>query len=333
MKKFKINLQLFAEPTQPQEDINELLKAFDGMNGNSDDNQEPLDTQEPPSGTTLESEEMNLEGGENEPPSGTTQEPSTQAEPIETNEPPSGTTQELLLGKFKTVEDLEKAYQESQSLLGKQGSELGEYRKMLQNNQLNMGITNIPNQSEDVFEQMDDEDLVNSFLTNPKGFLKGFLELSKGEIVQSTKAERERDEYIQKFFNDNSDINYLKNDFMELFEKTKDPELSLLAVRGKSTGNLDSLLKNESFVSKNFSNDNLKKLFENENILNSIASNLPEKIKNDIIQEYVKTLKETKAPEMLGKNNGSTAKLPPKQYSNFGEAFDDNVSFLKNYNK
>jgi len=53
--------------------------------------------------------------------------------------------EKLLAGKYKTVEDLERAYQEASSKLGQQGSELGELRKLIEER--------LPAEDETEFEQ------------------------------------------------------------------------------------------------------------------------------------------------------------------------------------
>src|SRR4051812_18493311 len=47
-------------------------------------------------------------------------------------ETPAETEQRLLAGKYKSPEDLERAYQEAERRLGEQGNELGQYRAYLE---------------------------------------------------------------------------------------------------------------------------------------------------------------------------------------------------------
>lgn len=67
----------------------------------------------------------------NEPVADNATEPPVEETPVEpvVSEPPK---EELILGKFKSADEVVKAYQEAQSLIGRQGQEMSELRRMVE---------------------------------------------------------------------------------------------------------------------------------------------------------------------------------------------------------
>ena len=87
-------------------------------------------TESPLSKWIHEGEEKDIEPAEAETTETKAEETKTEEGPPEQEEKP--TEEKLILGKFKTHEELEKAYPELEKVLGKQGQKIARFNKLSQ---------------------------------------------------------------------------------------------------------------------------------------------------------------------------------------------------------
>ncbi len=333
-KRFKINFQLFAESQMSEEDI-ELLRYAgldeDGnplTNDNAEENQNgPLDINEEPNVTPEEMPD-NLQDSQNGAvaPEELPKDAETDSLNNTGNEPALAEQTPLILGKFKNQAELERAYLELQNRLGRQSNEIGEMRRRLHQ----PPEEKITSDNGGLFDGVSDEELLKSFSSNPKKFLQGVLDIAGTETLEKAKAElkaeTERENYLKEFFADNGDFYDLKEDFIAISDKVKDPEIALHAVRGMKLGKLDNLFSDTSYLKKHIDSPGMKEILSDV----STVDKLSEKVKQKIIDDYLKKARASNSQVTLISNEaGSAPKTPPKKYNNIGEIKEDAVAFLK----
>ncbi len=332
---FKIDFQLFAEKWSDEEV--ELFQSLgldaDGnpiAEGNDEDNpMDPLDINEGDTVTPdLNPDNLSAssEGAET-PEAPVVPEDdslSSQEEPAFTEQTP------LILGKFKNQAELERAYLELQNRFGKQSNEIGEIRRMLSH----PPDENASSDNGGLFSDIPKEQLMESFAADPHKFLKGIIEIAGTETLEKAKeairAETQREKFLEEFFGQNSDFSELRDSFIEISEQVKDPQIALNAVRGMKLGQLDNLFSDTSYLEKHLDSPGMKAIFSDV----SVVERLSDKVKQKIIDNYLKKAKESRSNVNLISNDaGSLPKTPPKTYRNFNDMTEDAVSFLKELNK
>ena len=250
------------------------------------------------------------------------------------NEPANTQTTPLILGKFKSVDELINAYTNLESYSGRQASQISELNQKLSANVPANGNSPVPSQNtkitQDFFQNVTDEQLQDYMVSNPKEFFNYLI----NDVVLRARNEVSRDnsvnDYVQKFFSDNPDMAGYIDEFKSLTEEIGNPEYALNIIRGKKAGNLTSLLSDERFIQDNLNNGNLDSLLSDD----KIASRLSNNVKQKIIDEYVKGLEASKSNvNLMNNSSGAISKLPPKSYGNMYEMHDDAVEFLKQLEK
>lgn len=255
------------------------------------------------------------------------------AQPLN-NEPAKEQTTPLILGKFKSVDELMNAYTNLEAMSGRQASQISELNRKIADGLPQNGQTAVPqNKSEitqDMFSGISDEDLQQMLFSNPRGVLTAIMQDVTSKAMEDAKLETTANDYVNKFFAENPDMMAHIDEFKGLTAEIGNPDYALEIIRGRKAGNLNDLLKNEQFVSDNIKNGNLKSVLSDEGILSQLGDN----VKQKVIDEYLKGIEASKSKAtVMNSNSGSISKLPPKTYENVYDAFDDNVAFLKELEK
>lgn len=332
---YKINFQLFAEPLR-EEDV-ELLNyvGLDAegnplVENNEEENQNgPLDINEE-SGVTPEIPDKlpDSEPGADAPAElleGTEKETVNE----KGNEPALTEQTPLILGKFKSQAELERAYQELQNLLGRKSNEISELRGRLQS-----APEEASSDNDGLFDGISNEQILEGLAADPKKFLTELLSIAgEGTLVKAKsalKAEAERERYLKDFFDGNSDFADLREDFIVISDRVQDPEIALNAVRGMKIGNLENLFSDAVYLKRHLDSPGMKELFADV----AIAEKLSDKLKQKIIDDYLKKAKASQSQVNLMTNElGSAPKTPPKKYNSINDVTEDAVSFLKELEK
>ena len=334
---YRINFQLFAEEWSDEE--KELFQSLGlDADGNpiAEDNDEDNLTTDP-----LEINAGDLENPETLPDNLSDITEGAEAPEIPVNpenesvnspneEPALKEQTPLILGKFKNQAELERAYLELQNRFGRQSNELGEIRKHLKNSP--EGGASAP--VDELFGGLSNEDLLKSFSANPKKFLKEMLDIAGSETFaqakEAIKAETERERYLKEFFEDNSDFEDLREDFVSISERVNNPEIALNAVRGMKLGKLDNLFSDTVYLEKHLDSPGMKAILSDV----SVVERLSDKVKDKIIADYLKKVQESKSGVNLISNDaGALPKTPPKKYQSINDVTEDAVAFLKELEK
>jgi hypothetical protein len=194
----KINLQLFAEPVAPtgtpteapiaQEEpvVQEPTPAAQEPRSTSDRLKSLWDNANAPAQPVTENQQNQVdnpanqapkaEGTENEPPKADN--PETQAQP-----------NNKILGKYETVPDLIKAYQNIQTAYNKDHQALIDSQKIIEQLKAESQKPSIPDeQTDDDLEGLDDEALLEKFYSGPKGVLQKIVEKTLGSKIKEVES-------------------------------------------------------------------------------------------------------------------------------------------------
>ncbi len=250
------------------------------------------------------------------------------------NEPATEQTTPLILGKFKSVDELKNAYTNLEAMSGRQASQISELNRKIAEGLPQNGQTAVPQVkkeiTQDMFSGINDEDLQQMLFSNPRGVLTALMEDVSQKAKEDAKLETTANDYVNKFFAENPDMMTHIDEFKALTAEIGNPDYALEIIRGRKAGNLNDLLKNEQFVSDNMKNGNFKSVLSDEGIFSQLGDN----VKQKVIDEYLKGIESSKSKAtVMNSNSGSISKLPPKTYENVFDAFDDNVAFLKELEK
>lgn len=241
------------------------------------------------------------------------------------NEPQKETTP-LIGGKFKSYDDLLKDYNELERHSGNQASQINELRKQVGGeNPDNMPVPERITQ-EDMFGNVTDEQLSELIISHPKEFISQMMNVLKSDVQSTVSKESTVNKYLDEFFSGNSDISEYSEEFKNLCSELNNPQYALEVIRGRKAGNLDELMANEEYVKKNLNGGKLDSFLNDE----SIYEKLGDKVKQKIIDDYVKNVKASKSNvSPLNSDTGYASKVPPKTYADFNEMRDDSINFLK----
>ncbi len=241
------------------------------------------------------------------------------------NEPQEETTP-LIGGKFKSYDDLLKAYNELERHSGNQASQINELRKQVGGGSPNN--TPVPERitQEDMFGNVTDEQLSELIISHPKEFISQMMNVLKSDVQNTVSKESTVNKYLDEFFSGNSDISEYSEEFKNLCSELNNPQYALEVIRGRKAGNLDELMANEEYVKKNLNGGKLDSFLNDESIYEKLGDN----VKQKIIDDYVKNVKASKSNvSPLNSDVGYASKVPPKTYADFNEMRDDSVNFLR----
>ncbi len=250
------------------------------------------------------------------------------------NEPALEQTTPLILGKFKSVDELMNAYTNLEAMSGRQASQIGELNRKIAEGLPQNGQTTVPQKeneiTQDMFGGLSDAELQQMLVSNPRGVLTALMQDVTSKAREEAKLENSANDYVNKFFAENPDMLPYIDEFKSLTAEIGNPDYALEIIRGRKAGNLNDLFKNEQFVSDNMKNGNFKSVLSDEGILSQLGDN----VKQKVIDEYLKGIETSKSKAtVMNSNSGNISKIPPKTYDNVFEAFDENVAFLKELEK
>jgi hypothetical protein len=238
-------------------------------------------------------------------------------------------------GKFKSPEELERAYLEIEKLSGRQANELGELR-----GKVNGGLPPAQNPAasfsaaagqnngsvvDTLFGDYDNEKLSAALLAKPIEVLRAIEQGLLERTSQSFDYKNEVDRAARQFFGDNPDLVYMIDDFKDYANRYGNVEDALAMVRGKKAGNLDSLLDDDVFVKNNLNRGGLKRLFESDEVIGF----LPDSVKAKIIEGHVGKLAES-APGVppLAAGSGAAPARPARDYDSVDDILEETVRQL-----
>lgn len=252
------------------------------------------------------------------------------ADNTDVSEPQKETTP-LIGGKFKTYDDLLKAYNELEKYSGSQASQISELRKQVAGGN-GQGQETVPERTTqgDMFGNVTNEQLSEFMIGHPKEFVEQIVNQLRNDVASMTERENTVNKYVDDFFSENSDIADYKDEFRELCNELNNPRYALEVIRGRKAGNLDELMANEDYVKRNLEGGKLNGFLNDESIYEKLGDN----VKQKIIDDYVKSVKQSKSnASPISGETGYASKVPPKKYSDFTEMSDDAIEYLKELEK
>lgn len=330
---FKMNLQLFADnqPTQPsQADLTaQAMQILQNQGGNSQPSQ-AAPTEQPQKGSNPQN------SPQSQPNSGQPegqQAPNNQAAPTaeQPNQAPPDANA-LILGKFKSPEELANAYANLEAMNTKTRQELAQQAQQSQATQAAMDqmkqqMNNVVNpqqaQQNQSTPEQDNEKFMNNFYENPTQSIQQMVQqmIEKSVMPQLQPMQQQYQQQQQKAQWDNAVSQFAQNTpDLEQFKSAmanvlqKDPTLNnhpdpmqalniaYNMAKGQQYQDPNTLLQNQDFV--------------NNNIMNN------QDIKNQIIQQYLQDMKQNnQAPVVIsGQANGATPVVPENKPQNMQEA-------------
>ena len=246
------------------------------------------------------------------------------------NEPSTEKTTPLIAGKFKSYDDLIKAYSELERHLGTQTSTINELRKQVESKTSQPdNTTTVPDNNritqEDMFGNVTDEQLQQFMLERPREFISLLTNQINNNTMNVVNRQNSVNKYVDEFFSENSDLASFTDEFKALSQELGNPQYALEIIRGRQAGNLDNLMNNTDYVQRNIKDGKFSSFLNDENI----SSQIGEKVKQKIINDYIESVKKSKSEvSPLNSNTGYASKVPPKTYENFNDMRDDSIAFL-----
>lgn len=249
--------------------------------------------------------------------------------------PPEPAVPELLLGKFKSQEELAKAYQEAEKKISAQGQERATYEQQLAAERAEK--KRFEQMARDFYQRQFDQPTAeqlaeqkkewqDKYYEDPQGAIQELLEKERRAIfeqyvqplhsqVQQSEAQRQFERHYTRLSSQHPDFEALAPEIEKVFAER--PHLSLLP---------DSLEVAYNLVKAGQADPS--SLLQNQDIRAKLKTD--EDFKQEIIKEYLQGIQSGKPPAVIGQMGESPAALPT-EIRTTADAKKASLAFLERF--
>jgi hypothetical protein len=231
---------------------------------------------------------------------------------------PQQSGQDLILGKFKTVDDLANSYKNLEGFSTQTRQEVAQLKSLVDNYQNIIGMLQQqgqqpnqmqPEQAQVVEPQIDNEALLTQFYDDPAGTLSKMIEQKARELINPIQSKLQMDEE-QKVWNQRAvDFGKSHPDAGQYAEEMKQALIQFPDLQ-KSPSAFDiayNYVKGQKAASLDPAN-----LAKDENFLNQYVLNNPD-VKNRVLQTHMQSIQQNTPPPVLGNQVGGQQLGMPEQ--------------------
>lgn len=321
-----LNLQLFGEGEEPVESVEPEPQPAQG------------EVEEPTYASLSEFlNQYEQETGEAEQ----TQEvePQTQGETQEAPPEEKSDEEKLILGKFKTQEDLVDAYQEAEKRISRYGQyssrakkELEQLRGQVAQLQRYVKEAQQPKKEQPSKEEIErrNQEWLDKFYDNPVEALDEVVQDRVKKVVEPIQKDYEMQRYTRHY---NSQVQEVRQKYPD-FDNYTPKMQEIVQKQGQYLANLPNavevvynMAKAQSMPSQPTQQLSKENLLKDENFRQDILKD--QSIRNEILKEYAQQARDKQAPVVLGKQSGEPPASPPEEIKSTKDAKKASMNFFQ----
>lgn len=262
-----------------------------------------------------------LTGGAND----SVPDPEPQPQPSVESQQPS--EQELILGKFKSQEELINSYVEAQRKITEQGQTVSEIQKQLQELQKYMQPQQQqPQQPEMTPEQIEqiNEQFYQDLVKNPVPVLMKFVDEVASAKVAPILQQYEQQQAVEYY---NQQVEQVRSQFAD-FDELRPMMADIIKEQGQYLSTLPNAVQTTYELAKARSVKSPDQLLSDPNFLQKVMQN--EQVKTEILKTYAQQVQQTQTPVVIGSQpTGVSPSTPPVELKTTSDAKRASMSFFQ----
>ena len=246
----------------------------------------------------------------------------------ETQEPQE---EELILGKFKSQDDLAQAYQQAQRKISEYGQQQSQGQKaleemrgqlrQLQDHFLKRQPEEQKPSAEDLEKQR--EEWLDKFHEAPIETIEQEIKRRVGEAVSPIQQKLQYQEQVSQYQQQVEEIRKNNSDFDDYL-----PQMSeIIQKQGQHLANMPNAVEVAYNMAKAQSMGKPEDLLQDQNFRQKIMQN--EGIRNEILKNYAQGVQEKQPPVVIGNQHGEVPSTPPDELKTTQDAKKATVNFFQ----
>lgn len=316
-KHIPMNLQLFADTQPSQADLTAQAMAILQGGGNQPAEATPQQVQSQPTEGSPQNNPQLQDNGGQVPGSQEGQTPNQPPVAEQPGQQAPSQQEQLILGKFKSPDEVVNAYASLEQFNTKTRQELAQERQ--EKEQLKAALQQMQQQSQQMVQpqaqepeltpEEANEQLMNKFYENPAQFFNEIKEQAKQELMQQIAPIQEQYQMQQEQARWNEAVNNFATSHQD-FQQWQ-PAMQEVLANNPHIANLPNGLEVAYAMAKGQNYQDPNAILQDQNFVKqNILGN--QDIKNQIIQEYLQSLnKGQQAPTVIGGQVGGAMPMTP----------------------